>query len=74
MTTKPGASHPWRKTVARDRCDHRLVGVQCCRAGGHSMDGQYGGHRYKCAGPSCPGLGWIASNTPHPTQCSLPKP
>ncbi len=69
MNNKPKASHPWRKTTATKQCEYRGGGtVRCCLRTGHE-----GGHRYKCAGPSCPGLGWIASNTPHPTQCSLPK-
>lgn len=53
------------------RCQHHAGGVQCCRTQGHSMEGMEGGHRYKCAGDFCPGLGWPASNTPHPTSCVL---
>ena len=50
-----------------ERCDYMGGGtVQCCRRQGHE-----GGHRYKCAGKFCPGLGWVASNTPHPTQCNV---
>lgn len=52
-----------------DRCEHigGFSGPQCCLPNGHK-----GGHKYKCAGEFCPGLGWIASNTPHPTSCAIP--
>ena len=47
------------------RCAYKGGGsVQCCRERGHD-----GPHLYKCSGRFCPGLTWIASNTPHPTQC-----
>jgi len=50
-----------------NECTHKGGGyVQCCRTKDHD-----GGHRYKCAGKHCPGLGWIASNTPHPTSCNI---
>lgn len=50
-----------------DRCQYMGGGlVQCCRQKDHED-----GHRYKCSGKYCPGLGWIASNTPHPTQCTF---
>jgi len=50
------------------RCEYLGGGsVQCCEPAGHE-----GGHMYKCAGTYCPGLSWIASNTPHPTQCNVP--
>ncbi len=51
------------------RCDYTAGSVRCCRPAGHSMEGMEGGHRYKCSGEFCPGLGWPASNTPHPTSC-----
>lgn len=52
------------------RCEKRAgTGrVRCCEPLGHA-----GPHLYKCAGESCPGLPWLASNTPHPADCSRPK-
>ena len=58
-------------TENEERCDYRVGSVRCCRRKGHSMKGMEGGHRFKCAGKYCPGLGWVASNTPHPTSCSI---
>jgi hypothetical protein len=42
-------------------------GPRCCLAAGHD-----GGHMYKCAGPSCPGLTWPVSVMPHPYTCAKP--
>lgn len=49
------------------RCEKKGGGfVQCCQPAGHD-----GPHLYRCAGPYCPGYSWIASNTPHPTSCTV---
>lgn len=52
----------------KSRCDYRagVGGIQCCQDKGHE-----GPHLFKCAGRHCPGLPWIASNTPHPTSCTI---
>lgn len=49
------------------RCSYVVGSVQCDRERNHS-----GGHLYKCAGDYCPGLPWVASNTRHPTSCTMP--
>ncbi len=49
-----------------ERCQHHAGAVRCIRETGHG-----GGHIYRCAGKYCPGLGWPASNTPHPTSCAI---
>jgi hypothetical protein len=51
------------------RCDHTLLGggPRCCAEAGH--DGQ---HRYKCAGPHCPGLTYPAHVLAHPASCVEP--
>lgn len=30
--------------------------------------------KFKCAGASCPGLGWAASDVPHPRSCAESRP
>ncbi len=51
-----------------ERCEHRDGVIQrCCLEPDHA-----GTHLFKCAGDYCPGLPWIASNTPHPTSCTMP--
>jgi len=53
-------------TETVERCEYRGGGVvQCCEPKGHD-----GPHMYKCSGKHCPGLPWIASNTPHPVECN----
>lgn len=47
-------------------CKYDHLG-DCCLERGHD-----GPHLFKCAGDYCPGLPWIASNTPHPTSCTMP--
>lgn len=46
-------------------CKYGHLG-DCCLERDHD-----GPHLFKCAGEYCPGLPWIASNTPHPTSCTI---
>jgi hypothetical protein len=47
-------------------CTHvHPSGAPCSRTGGHA-----GMHSYRCAGHSCPGLPYPASERPHPFDCS----
>lgn len=51
-----------------ERCEGRWrydSSVQCCLQKGHEDP-----CRYKCSGPSCPGLIWPASVIPHPATCA----
>lgn len=50
-------------------CRARAVGVPCTLKERHK-----GEHRYRCAGPSCPGLPYPASLRRHPVTCARPAP
>lgn len=61
---------PGQPLVEREplpQCEHRFTGrtsgVQCCLKKGHAWS-----HCYKCAVSTCPGLGWPASEAPHPCK------
>lgn len=58
-----------------NRCkfEHSDLGPRCCvetEAPGGAHDGTP--HLFKCAGASCPGLPWPASESAHPAQCAEP--
>lgn len=50
-----------------DRCPrtHGTSGTRCIRPDGHEGEP----HLYRCASPTCPGLPWAASASPHPSPC-----
>ncbi len=51
------------------RCSYRhRGGPQCIEREGHAPATP---HLYRCAGPSCPGLTWPASERAHPGACGL---
>ncbi len=44
---------------------HGTSGTRCILGAGHEGEP----HLYRCASPTCPGLPWAASASPHPSPC-----
>jgi hypothetical protein len=55
-----------RSEIDKTRClfRHNATGARCILEQGHE-----GRHHYRCAGVSCPGYPWPASEMPHPPSC-----
>lgn len=54
-----------------DETDGRKDGPGTCPVNDCCLeDGHDGPHKYKCAGPHCPGLPWKASDLAHPSTCA----